>query len=222
MKINYNVISTGSVGNCTLISGYIAVDMGIPYSWIKPYERNLRVVFLTHIHSDHFNESTIRSLHKNKPALRFACPPHLVLPLSQIVRTNQIDVIEYDYTYDYGKFRCRCQKTIHNVPNVCWHFEFIPSGYKAFYATDCQTLEGIKALGYELYLVEANYRNKAIRERIKAKESQGIFPYEKDVMRNHMSLEQCNRWLKHNASVHSHYQYMHGHINEDGVCETYI
>ena len=45
------VIQTGSKGNCVILDGRIAVDMGVTYKSIEPYLKDLKLVLLTHIHS---------------------------------------------------------------------------------------------------------------------------------------------------------------------------
>ena len=48
--MNYEVLATGSSGNCVIINESIAIDIGVPYKKIKPYAKNLRLVLLTHVH----------------------------------------------------------------------------------------------------------------------------------------------------------------------------
>lgn len=60
--MNYNILASGSLGNCTIINDFIAIDMGIPFAKIKPYYKKLKVVFITHQHSDHINKSTVKEL----------------------------------------------------------------------------------------------------------------------------------------------------------------
>ena len=49
--MNYDIVKTGSAGNCTIIERFLAVDMGVPLKLIKPYLKSLKIVFITHIHS---------------------------------------------------------------------------------------------------------------------------------------------------------------------------
>ena len=49
--MEYEIISSSSKGNCVIIENKIAIDMGIPFSKIKPYIEELKGVLLTHIHS---------------------------------------------------------------------------------------------------------------------------------------------------------------------------
>lgn len=50
-SVNYEILASGSKGNCTIIIDEIAIDMGIPYKKIHPYVKRLKLVLLTHVHS---------------------------------------------------------------------------------------------------------------------------------------------------------------------------
>ena len=76
--MNYKILNSGSDGNCTLINDIIAIDMGVSYKLLTPHVEKLRLVLLTHVHSDHFNKATIRRLAKDRPTLRFGCCKWLV------------------------------------------------------------------------------------------------------------------------------------------------
>ena len=43
--MNYEVISTGSNGNCTVLEDVIAIDMGISFKALKPYLKGLKLVW---------------------------------------------------------------------------------------------------------------------------------------------------------------------------------
>ncbi|HNX82188.1 MAG TPA: hypothetical protein PKL77_08600 [Candidatus Omnitrophota bacterium] len=48
--MKYNIIATGSSGNCVIIEDIIAIDMGVSFKAIDAYYKNLRLVLLTHAH----------------------------------------------------------------------------------------------------------------------------------------------------------------------------
>ena len=60
--IAYKIVSTGSKGNAVIINDYMLIDCGVPCSKLADYADNLKIVMLTHIHSDHFNPATLRRL----------------------------------------------------------------------------------------------------------------------------------------------------------------
>lgn len=48
--MNYEIIRTGSDGNCTILGGEIAIDMGVPLKEIRDRVKDLKLVLLTHVH----------------------------------------------------------------------------------------------------------------------------------------------------------------------------
>ena len=99
----------------------------------------------------------------------------------------------------------------HDVPNCAWHIDFA-NGERVFYATDCASLGDIEARGYDLYLIEANYGEEEIQERMKRKLEAGEFSYESRAMESHLSREQAHAWIAQNAAIgKSHVLYLHQH-----------
>ena len=101
----------------------------------------------------------------------------------------------------------------HNV-DQCGYRIFIDE-YKCLYITDTNSIDGITAKGYDYYFIEANYVENEIQERIKAKETLGIYCYEKDAILNHLSKEKCDEFLLNNMGENSIYEYMHQHIEKE-------
>lgn len=211
------VISTGSQGNAVIIDNKILIDCGVPFSRLSDDYKNLKLVLLTHIHGDHFNPATLRKLARERPTLRFACCVWLCTALVDAgVKASQIDVISTERWYIYsGLCRIKAQETKHDVQNCCWRIELPTPIERVFYATDTNNLNGITAKGYNLYLVEANYTEANIQDRIAEKKINGEYVYEKRVMREHLSKEKADDWLCANMAAYSEYIYMHGHQEKD-------
>lgn len=101
--VKYNIISTGSDGNATILEDFVLIDCGVPYKALEPYVTKLKLVLLTHIHSDHFQKRTIKRLAEERPTLRFGCCRWLAPPLLAAgVPERQIDVLEPRTMYGYG------------------------------------------------------------------------------------------------------------------------
>lgn len=208
--MNYNIISTGSQGNAVVINDTILVDCGVSFKALKDVYKDLQIVLLTHIHTDHFKPQTIKRLAEERPTLRFGCCEWLVNDLVEAgVPKQSIDVFEIGKIYDYKAFKVSPIKLYHNVPNC--GYRIFANGEKAIYATDTEHLQGITAKDYDLYMIEANYTDEDLQERINAKLEAGEYSYELNVASRHLSHEQASEWLMENMSVKSEYVFLHGH-----------
>ena len=93
--MNYKIISSCSSGNATIIRDIILIDCGVTFKRLEKYYKKLKIVFLTHIHSDHFKKETIKRLAEERPTLRFACCEWLLNPLLECgVERKNIDVVK--------------------------------------------------------------------------------------------------------------------------------
>lgn len=218
MSIPYHVISTGSKGNAVIINDFILIDCGVPFKAVRPFAPKLKLVLLTHIHSDHFRPSTLRTLSQERPTLRFACCKWLVADLVAAgVSAGSIDVLEPGVMYGYGICNVIPVALVHNVPNCGYKIHF-PQG-KVFYATDTYNLNGISARNYDLYMVEANYEDEVILQKIANKKAAGEYAYEVHAMRNHLSKAKCDDFIYRNIGPGGEYVYLHRHVEEEEKCE---
>lgn len=203
--MNYKIINSGSDGNCTIINDIIAIDMGVSYKRLAPYHNKLKLVFISHIHQDHLLAPTVIRLAKNRPTLRFAVGEHLVQKLVECgVNKKNIDVVEPNKKYNYGLFSIMPLKLYHDVPN--YGVRVFMNDKKLIYATDTNTLEGIVAKDYDVYLIEGNYESEEeLHER-------AVTPqYESRVKKTHLSKEYTTKWLLENMGDNSIYEFMHQH-----------
>lgn len=145
-----------------------------------------------------------------RPTLRFAAPEWLYESLIKCgVDDGKIDIVEIGKIYDYGAFKVSPVKLYHDCPNI--GFRIFVGEEKVFYATDTRTLEGITAKNYDLYLIEANFEDEEIKERIREKQEKGELAYEKRVLYTHLSKAECDNFLVENAGQNSEFIYMHAH-----------
>ncbi|WMI81909.1 MBL fold metallo-hydrolase [Anaerotignum sp. MB30-C6] len=208
--MKFNIISSGSTGNATVLNDEILIDCGVSYKSLVGVMRGLKIALLTHIHGDHFNRTTISRLAKERPTLRFGCCEWLVRDLLDCgVDEKNIDVYQIGKWYDYTAFQVATVRLYHDVPNCGYRVQI--QGRKAIYMTDTVSVEGIQAKDYDLYLVEANYIDEEIQEKIKEKEQLGEYSYERRVLQTHLSKEQCDEFLMENMNDKSEYVYMHQH-----------
>lgn len=217
--MRFEILQTGSDGNCTVVEDQIAIDMGVTQKIIEPYIDKLRLVLLTHQHGDHFRPSTVRALARARPALFWACcewmVPHL---LAAGVPARNINIhglgVWMNYRPQIDVMVCPIP-THHNVPNCAWKL-WRSSKDNLFYATDLGDMDGIEAKGYQTYLLEANHTKAEIEADVRAAQERGEYSYRIKAAENHLSEEQAIEWLLQNQGPDSVWIPMHQHKDTKG------
>lgn len=204
----YQVVSSGSKGNCVIYHNSIAVDMGIPYKTIAKYKNSLQVVLLTHIHGDHFNISTIKKLAFERPTLRFACGEFLS---KYLIGIRNVDILESGVMYNYGDFKIKPVTLYHDVPN--FGYRIFKGEHKTIHITDTSHLDKIEAKGYDLYAIESNYNEDTIFESIERKQKNGEFAYQVGATKSHLSEQQARDFIFKNRGAHSKVVRLHESSN---------
>lgn len=194
--MHYKVLNSGSDGNCTIINDVIAIDLGVSYRKIGAYRKTIKLVLLTHEHKDHFNWNTARILAQNHPNVKFICMDYMVKNLRNIVRPKNIFVIKPNTLYELGICRLSAFNLEHDVPNV--GYRIMIDSKKIIYATDTSNLDNVVAKNYDLYLIEGNYDYEETIKRYQEKTSNGEYSYELRAMKNHLSIDQFNEFIKKN------------------------
>lgn len=213
----YEIIATGSQGNAVVIEGEILIDCGVSWRALEPYWRRLRLVLLTHAHSDHFNQTTVQRLAAERPTLRCGCGAWMIQRLLRCkVHPGRIDVMNFGKVVHYGDYLAA--KTFclpHDVPNCGYALQ--TRGGSLLYATDASNLDDVSAPNLNLYLLEANHEVNEIQQRIAAKHAAGEYAYEKRAQHMHLSREQCDDFFCRMGGPNSILVYMHCHVDKEEV-----
>lgn len=194
----HHIISTGSSGNSVIYFNSIMVDIGVPFSLIKPFYKDIKIVLLTHCHKDHINISTLRKLAMLRPTLRIGCGEWMLDYLEGI---NNVDIFEIGKLYNYGIFQLSPVKLYHDVPNC--GYRIFKDDKKIFHATDTNHLKGITAKGYDLYALEHNYNEETVFDVIRQLESQGLYAHQKGAINSHLSEQQAREFIYNNRKEDS-------------------
>lgn len=200
----YNILKSGSSGNCVIYLDTIAVDMGISFNMIEPYKKQLQLVLIGHCHSDHLKLSTIQKLAAERPTLRFAGGEFLKDKLPGI---KNFDVLESGKIYDYGLFKVSPVTLYHDVPT--FGFRIFQGETKILHCTDTYTLEGISAPNYTLFALEHNHCEESLNSRIEEKQRKGQFAYEIGAKNSHLSEQQAKDFIFKNAGPDSKFIRLH-------------
>ena len=199
------VISSGSEGNAVIYNNAIMVDCGVSLKALEAVKRSLKIVLLTHKHSDHLKIRTLQRLQAERPTLRVACGDFL---LEELPCIKNIDVLQVGKIYDYGAFKVSPVKLYHDVPNFGWRI-FLPNGQKIFHATDTAHLEGITAKGYDLYAIEHNYCEEYIQQAIEEARANGEYTHAYGNINTHLSIQQAMAFIETNRKESSEVLELH-------------
>lgn len=211
--MNYKVVATGSSGNCILLNEIIALDIGISFKEIRPYYKKLKMVLIGHCHTDHLKKSTIKKLAFERPKLLFGVGEYLVQNLIDlgvnpkniiIINNTKIRIQTKDFDIQIKGYELK-----HDVPNQ--GFEICMNNKRMFYATDTKNLEGISVKDCDLYLIEGNYKEEEMQERIKRKIESNQFVNEYRTIETHQSVEDASNWLLENMKDTSAFEFIHAH-----------
>ena len=203
--IQAKVISSGSEGNAVIYNNAIMVDCGVSLKALQEVKRSLKIVLLTHKHSDHLKIRTLQRLQAERPTLRVACGDFL---LEELPCIKNIDVLQVGKIYDYGAFKVSPVKLYHDVPNFGWRI-FLPNGQKIFHATDTVHLEGISAKGYDLYAIEHNYCEEYIQQAIEEARANGEYTHAYGNINTHLSIQQARAFIEVNRKESSEVLELH-------------
>lgn len=199
------VISSGSEGNAVIYNNAIMVDCGVSLKALNEVKRSLKIVLLTHKHSDHLKIRTLQRLQAERPTLRVACGDFL---LEELPCIKNIDVLQVGKIYDYGAFKVSPVKLYHDVPNFGWRI-FLPNGQKIFHATDTVHLEGITAKGYDLYAIEHNYCEEYIQQAMEEARANGEYTHAYGNINTHLSIQQARAFIEENRKESSEVLELH-------------
>lgn len=199
------VISSGSEGNAVIYNNAMMVDCGVSLKALQEVKRSLKIVLLTHKHSDHLKIRTLQRLQAERPTLRVACGDFL---LEELPCIKNIDVLQVGKIYDYGAFKVSPIKLYHDVPNFGWRI-FLPNGQKIFHATDTVHLEGISAKGYDLYAIEHNYCEEYIQQAIEEARANGEYTHAYGNINTHLSIQQARAFIEANRKGSSEVLELH-------------
>lgn len=206
--MNYNIIGSSSKGNCIIVEDKIILDCGVSYSKIKQYLKNIKLIYITHSHKDHLLPSTIKLISFNYPTIRYITGSKKVVARLYKCGVPIDNIMYFDTKHwiDIGLMKFKLEPLTHDTTNYGLHFDI--KGKKGIYITDTANVDNIVAKNYDLYLIEANYKEEILKKHLlECSEEEKI--YLDRVSFTHLSWEQANTFLVDNMGENSEFQYIH-------------
>lgn len=179
--MEYNVISSGSRGNCVIINNDVMIDAGLPFNKIKSYLYSIKYLIITHIHGDHFKVKTLQRIASNFPRIKMIgnYEIHQIYNMNYIANEG-FPIETPDYTF---------------MPFVCVH-DVLTYGYtwnvndnKIIYATDTASLEFAPPDKYDYLFLESNHDEYKLEEARNDHRNGGYDPYASG--KRHLSTQQA-------------------------------
>lgn len=189
------VINSNSKGNAVIYHEQIMVDCGVPFAALKDYIPNIKLILLTHKHGDHFKLKTLQKMVRINPNIRIACGDWMKKELKDLDH-DKIDYLDTNKLYDYGMVKVSPFTLYHDVPNCGWRI--IKGNHKIIHATDTYTMQGISAVGYDVYAIEHNYDEEIIQEEIEKAKAEKRYTRAFNSMDSHLSIQQAQEFIERN------------------------
>lgn len=214
--MTYELLKSGSEGNCIIVNKIIALDMGIPYRQVKTYLKDIKVIFISHLwlHLDHCKDSTVKKIAFEHPRIKFiTCKENAKHLISLGVAKQNIFALDFDKWFDIGICKVRLEELFHDVENAALKMDF--DGFKCIYIVDTNECKQIDAENYDYAWVEANYStDEELQEKIKEAEEKGEYTHLKRVLHTHLSQLDAINWLQKNNI--KNYKFIHEHREKGG------
>lgn len=110
-KMEYQIIRSGSQGNCVII-GDTMFDCGVPFSAIRKKLYKVKYLLITHRHSDHLNKKTFLKIISEFPRIETIAnwDVNYVVPVNKVVGSQT--------TLKFKDRVIQCFDCVHDVPTT--------------------------------------------------------------------------------------------------------
>lgn len=197
-NFHINILASGSKGNALIYDDKILVDIGIPYSKLKDKLTTVKLILLTHKHSDHLNYITLRKILVNHINIRFGVPKYLSKYFEDLnISKHRYDLYENGIIYNYQSYRIIPIKLYHDTDNTGYRI-IRNDGYRHIHITDTKTIEGIGARNYDSAAIECNYEDIIANNLIELARKNKTYTHVYGSLNSHLSVQQTQKFIKSN------------------------
>lgn len=207
--MKYNIIGSSSKGNAIIVEDKILLDCGVTYIKLKSYLKDIKLIFISHVHKDHLLPTTIKHIAYNYPTIKFLTgSEEVVKKLVECgVNKKSIFILKPRKKYDLGLIKAKLEPLEHDTPNYALMFEY--GLKKCAYIVDTASVENIEAKNYDLYLIESNYKDEILEYHKQMCENEDEMYYLDRVDKTHLSYSKANDFLLNNMGSNSQFEYIH-------------
>lgn len=210
--MKYKVIASSSKGNAYLVHGEILIDVGVSYSTLIPYLEKIKIILLTHQHSDHFRSDVIAKIALMHPNILFISGEWLSASLRRLGVSNSLVVSTGGSFYkvnDYLIYPVELSHGDRNGKVLNYGYRIIKDDHKTIHMTDTGSYEGISAKDYNVIALEANHCETLINERVEEQLENGEYSHGVLSRVYHSSLQKARQFIKDNANENTQVIMLH-------------
>ncbi len=200
MKLDYNVIATGSSGNAVRIEN-IMIDCGIKYKTMKEDLYKVDTLLITHSHGDHIKPATFNSIRKEFPRIK-------VFANANVAYQYDVDIVIGTAKVTLPKKRIIIPfEGKHDVPVTGFIIQM--KKMNILYMTDTAVIDPPEGYPLDYIFLESNYDERKLQEMGKQYCRHGYDPRISSVTR-HLSTQKCKEFY-----------YLHRRNNDSPLIELH-
>ena len=206
--MKYKIIGSSSKGNAIIVEDRFLLDCGVAFTKLKSYLKDIKLIFISHVHKDHLFPTTIKKIAYDYPTIKFLTGSEEVVKklVEYGIKKTNIYILNQSKWYDLGLVKVKLEPLIHDTPNYALLLEY--RAKKCLYVVDTASVENIEAKNYDLYLIESNYKEDILKKHLQECEDEDRIYLER-VPHTHLSYENANDFLLNNMGANSEYCYIH-------------
>lgn len=189
--MKFKILKSSSKGNAYLLNDELLFDCGIAFKHLEDVIDNIKLILLTHEHSDHINVSTLKKL-INTHNTKCVAPMYLKEKLDGI---NGINLVSTDTIIETKKYVIKIFDTFHDVPNVAYFVHNKETKVNHFHATDTFQIPVVSE-EIDSISIETNYCEDEIQKLIEQDINDNKYCHYIRSQKNHLSVQKALKFIE--------------------------
>lgn len=186
----FEIIKSSSKGNAYLFDETILIDCGIAFKNLEKYMESIKLILLTHEHSDHINIPTLKKL-VNEYEKKVVAPIYLKNKLKDI---SNINFVTIDTIVNTKKYSISMYELEHDVKNVGYFITNKFTSKNHLHITDTFNIPTIDKRIHSMS-IETNYCEKKIEKLIEDDVNNDRYSHYIKSRKNHLSVQKALKFI---------------------------